>query len=134
MMDGGSQHRWGNHLGYLIINIPMKQHLDPLDYVRAAKKVTDRKKASLEGVFTYWSGAMLMGLTGPKVSSLYQTQRDCYCFFFFLHPPPPKKKTGIVFGSMVADLRLGFVVATSNPDPASYSANHSDGFQCAWPY
>ena len=100
MMDGGSQQWWGNHLGYLIINIPMKQHLDPLDYVRAAKKVTDRKKASLEGVFTYWSGAMLVGLSGPKVSSLYQTKRDCYSFLF------PKR--GIVFCSIFVDLHLGF--------------------------
>ncbi|KAG0564973.1 hypothetical protein KC19_8G153300 [Ceratodon purpureus] len=66
MMEGGSQHRWGNRMGYLLMDIPLKYHLDPLDYVRAAKKVTDRKKASLEGIFTYWSGAMLMGLTGPK--------------------------------------------------------------------
>ncbi|XP_024378327.1 wax ester synthase/diacylglycerol acyltransferase 11 [Physcomitrium patens] len=67
MMDGGSQHRWGNHMGYLLIDIPLKHQLDPLENVIAAKKYTDRKKSSLEGIFTYWSGAMLMAFTGPTL-------------------------------------------------------------------
>ena len=87
MMDGGSQHGWGNHLGYLIINIPLKHHQDSLDYVRAAKKITDRKKASLEGVFTYWSGAMLMGLTGPKVNFSCQFLVRLLHYFWLMVPP-----------------------------------------------
>lgn len=98
MMEGGSQHRWGNHMGYLIVNIPLKHQLDPLDYVRAAKKMTDKKKASLEGIFTYVSGAALMNLTGPIVSisaiqySLFYLpsctfilSTSMYLYFIYLH-------------------------------------------------
>lgn len=70
MMDGGSQHRWGNHMGYLIMRIPLTYHTDPLDYVRAAKKINDQKKASLEGIYSYISGAMLMNLTGPHAACI----------------------------------------------------------------
>ena len=74
MMEGGSQVRWGNHLGYLLLRIPMKHQEDPLDHVLAAKKIGDRKKASLEGIFSYWSGALLMGITSPTV----RTKPQCY--------------------------------------------------------
>jgi len=65
MMEGGSQKQWGNRLGYLIFPISVKHFSDPLDHVRAAKRTSDRMKASLEGAFTYWSGALLMAMTGP---------------------------------------------------------------------
>jgi hypothetical protein len=67
MMDGGSQSPWGNRLGSLIFPIPVKYYSDPLDCIRAAKKTSDRMKASLEGAFTYYSGAFLMSITGPVV-------------------------------------------------------------------
>jgi hypothetical protein len=67
MMEGGSQKQWGNRLGYLIFPISVKHFSDPLDHVRAAKRTSDRMKASLEGAFTYWSGALLMAMTGPPV-------------------------------------------------------------------
>ncbi|CAM6062056.1 unnamed protein product [Sphagnum tenellum] len=65
MMEGGSQTQWGNQLGYLIFPIPLKHSSDPLDCVRAAKKTGNQMKASLEAAFTYWSGALLMSITGP---------------------------------------------------------------------
>lgn len=68
MMEGGSQTRWGNRLGYLLFPVSLKYHKDSLEYVREAKRVGDRMKASLEGTFTYWSGALLMRLFGPAVS------------------------------------------------------------------
>jgi hypothetical protein len=70
MMKGGSQTQWGNQLGYLIFPIPVNYFSDPLDHVRAAKKIGNRKKASFEGTFTYWSGALLMAITGPVVKPL----------------------------------------------------------------
>jgi hypothetical protein len=77
MMEGGSQMRWGNHLGYLLIQIPMKHQEDPLDHVLAAKKIGDRKKASLEGIFAYWSGALIMKIAGPIVRTTTQVMQ---CF------------------------------------------------------
>lgn len=77
MMEGGPQMRWGNCLGYLLIRIPMKHQEDPLDHVLVAKKIGDRKKASLEGIFAYWSGALLMGITGPIVRTKTRVMQ-CY--------------------------------------------------------
>jgi len=67
MLKGGSQNRWGNNVGYVLFPIPLNHFLDPLDHVRAAKKISDMKKLSLEAYFTYWAASILMYLTGPKV-------------------------------------------------------------------
>ncbi|CAM6025957.1 unnamed protein product [Sphagnum balticum] len=70
MMAGGSQVRWGNHMGYLVLPISLKHYSDPLDQVRAAKKVSDSKKASLEGIFTFWSATLLSWLAGPSLTTM----------------------------------------------------------------
>jgi hypothetical protein len=79
MMEGGSQKQWGNRLGYLIFPISVQHFSDPLDHVRAAKRTSDRMKASLEGAFTYWSGALLMAMTGPPVQP---PSINIFCFFY----------------------------------------------------
>jgi hypothetical protein len=71
MMAGGSQVRWGNHMGYLVFPISLKHYSDPLDQVRVAKKVSDSKKASLEGIFTFWSATLLSWLAGPSVCFIF---------------------------------------------------------------
>lgn len=72
MLKGGSQIRWGNNVGYVLFPIPLNQHLDPLDHVREAKKISDRKKMSLEAYFTYWAASILMYIAGPKVRMYYE--------------------------------------------------------------
>ena len=67
MLKGGSQMRWGNNVGYVLFPIPLNHHHEPLGYVRAAKKISDKKKASLEAYFTYWAASLLMYITGAKV-------------------------------------------------------------------
>lgn len=67
MLEGGSQTRWGNNVGYVLFPIPLKYHPDTLDHVRAAKKISDRKKLSYEAYFTYWGASVLMYISGPKV-------------------------------------------------------------------
>lgn len=67
MLKGGSQNRWGNNVGYVLFPIPLNHHTDALDHVRAAKKISDRKKNSLEAIFTYWAASLLMYISGPKV-------------------------------------------------------------------
>ncbi|TVU10742.1 hypothetical protein EJB05_44288, partial [Eragrostis curvula] len=44
--------RWGNRVGYMILPFYITSHEDPLEYVRQAKKSADRKKYSLETIFT----------------------------------------------------------------------------------
>ncbi|KAL3687607.1 hypothetical protein R1sor_013916 [Riccia sorocarpa] len=69
MAGAASQARWGNHMGYLLFELPMKQPEDPLDLLREVKMIGDRKKSSLEGPFTYASGALTMKLCGTRIAS-----------------------------------------------------------------
>ncbi|GJN09503.1 hypothetical protein PR202_ga27516 [Eleusine coracana subsp. coracana] len=59
--------KWGNRLGYIILPFHIVMHDDPLDYVRAAKRTVDRKKSSLEAIFTNAIGEATLKLFGIKV-------------------------------------------------------------------
>ncbi|KAG2700728.1 hypothetical protein I3843_06G010300 [Carya illinoinensis] len=52
MMAKGSKIRWGNLIGYMFLPFTIALQDDPLDYVRKAKAAIDRKKLSLEPIFT----------------------------------------------------------------------------------
>eukprot|EP00250_Pteridium_aquilinum_P009153 c18476_g1_i1 orf=277-1923(-) len=67
MMQGGSQARWGNDMGYVILPVPVSPCENPLEYVYKAKSIIDKKKLSLGAAFSYRSGTMLMNLTGPEM-------------------------------------------------------------------
>lgn len=67
MMDGGKGTRWGNWLGYIILQFPIAMYEDPLQYVRKGMQVAERKKNSLEAIFTYTSGVVIVKLLGIKV-------------------------------------------------------------------
>ncbi|ONK69157.1 uncharacterized protein A4U43_C05F19940 [Asparagus officinalis] len=69
MMEGGKSTRWGNWLGYIILNFPILMYEDPLDYVRKGMKNTERKKNSLEAIFTYTSGTLIVKLLGIKAAA-----------------------------------------------------------------
>uniref|UniRef100_A0A0D9YFF2 O-acyltransferase WSD1 C-terminal domain-containing protein n=1 Tax=Oryza glumipatula TaxID=40148 RepID=A0A0D9YFF2_9ORYZ len=58
--------KWGNALGFIILPFFIGMHKDPLDYVRKAKKVVDRKKSSLEVVFTHLAAEVILKLFGLK--------------------------------------------------------------------
>jgi hypothetical protein len=60
--------KWGNALGFIILPFFIGMHKDPLDYVRKAKKVVDRKKSSLEVVFTHLAAEVILKLFGLKVN------------------------------------------------------------------
>jgi len=69
MMDSGKNNgaKWGNLIGYMILPFHIAMHDDPLEYIRQGKRTAERKKASLEAVFTYWSGNLIVKLFGMKV-------------------------------------------------------------------
>ena len=67
-MEEGSKAKWGNRFG--IILLPIHCHtkdVDPLNYVKRAKAMVDKKKQSLEAHFSYNIGRLIMSLLGPKV-------------------------------------------------------------------
>ncbi|VAH24431.1 unnamed protein product [Triticum turgidum subsp. durum] len=77
----------GNKLGYIILPFYLATHNDPLAYIRKAKKVLDRKKRSLEMVFTYKIFQIFMKVFGVKAgASIFR------CLF---------ARTTIIFSNMV---------------------------------
>lgn len=68
LMKDNSETRWGNRFG--VILLPVFYHKsgnDPLEYLKRAKVMVDRKKQSLEAYFSYRIGDLTMSLLGPKV-------------------------------------------------------------------
>ncbi|KAJ8485896.1 hypothetical protein OPV22_018381 [Ensete ventricosum] len=65
--DGGT--KWGNLIGYIILPLDIFNHKDPLDYVRRGKAIADRKKNSLEAIFTYKSAELIIKCLGIKAAA-----------------------------------------------------------------
>ncbi|RRT50131.1 hypothetical protein B296_00026709 [Ensete ventricosum] len=63
--DGGT--KWGNYIGYVILPFSIFESKDPMDYIRKAKEIAGRKKNSLEAIFTYKSGELIVKCFGIKV-------------------------------------------------------------------
>ncbi|CAN6373241.1 unnamed protein product [Urochloa humidicola] len=70
MMESSKQNdvNWGNKIGQIILPFHIAMHGDPLEYVKIAKKIVDRKKHSLEVFFTHGIGKRVTKLLGVKVS------------------------------------------------------------------
>jgi hypothetical protein len=73
MMDSGKHKdvKWGNAVGQIILPFYISMYDDPLEYVRKAKKVIDRKKHSLEVIVTHGIGKRVTEVFGIKVQILY---------------------------------------------------------------
>ncbi|KAJ8494069.1 hypothetical protein OPV22_015790 [Ensete ventricosum] len=61
--------RWGNLLGYLLLPFPVAMYKDPLEYVRKGKAIADRKKNSMEALFTHRSAAVVFKHCGFKAAA-----------------------------------------------------------------
>ncbi|XP_064959300.1 wax ester synthase/diacylglycerol acyltransferase 11-like [Musa acuminata AAA Group] len=61
--------KWGNLIGYIILPFEIFNHKDPLDYVRRGKAIADRKKNSLEAIFTYKSAELVVKCLGIKAAA-----------------------------------------------------------------
>ncbi|XVF67551.1 hypothetical protein PTKIN_Ptkin10aG0130400 [Pterospermum kingtungense] len=71
LMNRNSKARWGNKFGLILF--PVYYHKggsNPLEYLKSAKVMMDRKKHSLEAYFSYRIGDLVMSLLGPKYTSL----------------------------------------------------------------
>ncbi|KAM0828794.1 hypothetical protein ACQ4PT_067308 [Festuca glaucescens] len=68
MIESGKSNEvaWGNQLGQILLQIHLAMHDDPLEYVRKAKKTMDRKKNSLEVVFTHKTSEFFLKMFGLK--------------------------------------------------------------------
>ncbi|CAN1278617.1 Wax ester synthase/diacylglycerol acyltransferase 6 [Linum perenne] len=73
MMKSSSAAKWGNKFGMMLLPLYYQRSnegSDPLEPVRIAKKMIDRKKKSVESHFSYRVGDLIMSLFGPKVASM----------------------------------------------------------------
>ncbi|CAK7324167.1 unnamed protein product [Dovyalis caffra] len=60
---------WGNRIGYMILPFTIGLQDDPLHYLRKAKAMIDRKKLSLEAIFSFHSAILLIKVFGFKASA-----------------------------------------------------------------
>ncbi|WOL20556.1 hypothetical protein Cni_G29361 [Canna indica] len=65
--DGGT--KWGNLIGYLILPFTIAMYKDPLDYIRKGKAIANKKKNSLEAIFTYKSADFIVNFLGMKAAA-----------------------------------------------------------------
>lgn len=70
-MKDNSGSRWGNKFGMILL--PVYYHKSgadhPLQYLKKAKAMIDRKKKSLEAHFSYKIGYLVMTYLGSKVKT-----------------------------------------------------------------
>ncbi|ESQ45618.1 hypothetical protein EUTSA_v10010299mg [Eutrema salsugineum] len=69
MMAKGSKCRWGNWIGYIVFPFSISLRDDPLEHLRKAKKIIDRKKNSLEAALTFIVGKLMIHSFGVKVTA-----------------------------------------------------------------
>ena len=69
MLDSrkGKDVAWGNRLGFILLPLHITSYNDPLEYIRKAKKMADRKKFSLEVLFTHAVVEITTKVLGAKV-------------------------------------------------------------------
>lgn len=67
MMEKDAEVKWGNWIGYVLLPFTIAMRDDPLDYVRNAKAIIDRKKRSLEAFCTFYIVDLALKLFGIKV-------------------------------------------------------------------
>ncbi|KAI3524347.1 hypothetical protein L1887_03000 [Cichorium endivia] len=62
----GKMSRWGNQIGYVLLPFKIGLKTNPLDYIKEAKAVIDRKKASFEALCSYFAVYFVLKLFGIK--------------------------------------------------------------------
>lgn len=75
LMKSKSGARWGNKFGMLLL--PVYYHKggsDPLQFVKRAKAMIDKKKLSLEGPCSYKIGDLIMSIFGAKVHYYFEVK------------------------------------------------------------
>ncbi|KAG0489370.1 hypothetical protein HPP92_008181 [Vanilla planifolia] len=69
-MKEGRRSNWGNRMGYVLLNFPIMRCQDPLDYIRKGVEITQKKKKSLEVMFTFISALLIVKIFGVKAAVL----------------------------------------------------------------
>ncbi|KAJ8766596.1 hypothetical protein K2173_001114 [Erythroxylum novogranatense] len=85
--------RWGNRFGLLLLPVYyQKPGVDPLEYVRRAKKMIGRKKRTLEAHFSYFIGHLIMSWLGSKAAYILNYRVICNTSFTISNVFGPKEE------------------------------------------
>uniref|UniRef100_A0A5B7BHR8 Putative O-acyltransferase WSD1-like n=1 Tax=Davidia involucrata TaxID=16924 RepID=A0A5B7BHR8_DAVIN len=97
LMRSNSGSRWGNKFGMVLLPIYYhKGGADPLQHVKRAKTMLDRKKQSLEAHFSYKIGYFVMSYLGPKLASLLNYRIVCNTTFTISNVFGPQEEIMLV--------------------------------------
>jgi hypothetical protein len=106
LMKSNSGARWGNKFGMILL--PIYYHRssssDPLEYLKRAKVMIDRKKQSLESHLSYKIGDFVMSTLGPKFASLLNYRILCNTTFTISNVVGPQEEI-MIGGNPVTFLR-----------------------------
>ncbi|KAL1217269.1 Wax ester synthase/diacylglycerol acyltransferase 6 [Cardamine amara subsp. amara] len=69
MMAKKSKCRWGNWIGYIVFPFAIGLRDDPLEHLRKAKRIIDRKKHSLEAALTFIVGKFILKSFGVQAAA-----------------------------------------------------------------
>ncbi|KAK9758074.1 hypothetical protein RND81_01G204800 [Saponaria officinalis] len=117
MMEKNAEAKWGNAVGYVLLPFNLQLRDDPLDYVREAKATVDRKKNSLEALYTYAIAQLVMKLFGPKVASEMSHRINSHTTMCFSNLVGPLEEIGF-YGHPLA-----FIAPTSYGQPHGLMIN-----------
>ncbi|KAL3722362.1 hypothetical protein ACJRO7_034697 [Eucalyptus globulus] len=98
--------RWGNKVGILLL--PVHYHRscgDPLEYLRKAKSMIDRKKKSLEAHFSYKIGEMVMSYLGARAATVLNYRIFCNTTFSISNMFGPHEEIAAV-GNPITYIRV----------------------------
>ncbi|KAL9229000.1 hypothetical protein vseg_004519 [Gypsophila vaccaria] len=117
MMEKNAEAKWGNAVGYVLLPISLALRDDPLDYIREAKATVDRKKNSLEALYTYTIAELVMRLFGTKVASAMSNRINSHTTMCFSNLVGPLEEIGF-YGHPLA-----FIAPTSYGQPHGLMIN-----------
>ncbi|KAL2477273.1 O-acyltransferase (WSD1-like) family protein [Forsythia ovata] len=82
LMNNDSGTRWGNKFGMMLLPIYYhKGDSDPIQFLRSAKSMIDKKKLSLEAPCSYKIGDFVMSFFGAKLASILNYRILCNTTF-----------------------------------------------------
>ncbi|XAR72914.1 hypothetical protein NMG60_11019720 [Bertholletia excelsa] len=102
---GNPKSRWGNQFGIMLLAVYYQKCSDPLQYVKRAKAMLDRKKLSLEAYFSYKIGDLVMSCFGPKVAFWLNYRIICNTTFTISNVVGPQEEITLA-GNPLTYLRV----------------------------
>ncbi|KAL8189566.1 hypothetical protein R6Q57_029132 [Mikania cordata] len=92
MKTGTNVGQWGNRIGYVLLPFAIGLKSNPLDYVKEAKAIIDRKKSSMEPLYTYYIVYLVLKLFGIKAVGKLNHKVFFNTTLWFTNVPGPQQQ------------------------------------------